>query len=160
MNQFEETPIPEATLPKWTRTALRPFSVESVPRELRKAAAGSGTCDNLRLFSKDVGGTLELWHTAGQAGDELFDEASLGTLEDAYGKFFVVKFTLVDDTATATVSLESSLPTSTDSEKYVLMGRVSDAGSISGGACFANVEVCRDWFTPDAPLYGMNVTAS
>lgn len=130
---------------------------EDAPRSVAGGGGGVYSCTSLRLFSKLVSGTTELWHTAGQIGEELFEEASLGSLAGAAGKFFVATFTLVGDTATPTIGLLASLPSPTASLKYVLLGSVGDDESISLGACGANVSVCRNWFASSAPYYSMNV---
>lgn len=156
---YEPVRLGSRAMAEPTRYSSTEVKVTLTPDPVR--GGDGGTCTNLTLSaipSPTVEDQVNLLRSAGQIGEVIYEEQDFGNIEDFYGKYLIAKFELVEDTVTETLNFETTIPTSSDTVKYVLLWTIGDAGELTRGSCNAYVAVCRNWYAAAEPFYTMTIS--
>lgn len=127
----------------------------------RRGGAGSAICSNLALLTSRAtpADTPNLVISAGQVGDKVIEEKTLGTIDSNKGKNIFVKVTLNGTDGTYEVDIVNTSPVISATVKSFLLGVVDDQGRIYQYACGpVSVQVCRNWYAGAPPYYGITVS--
>lgn len=117
----------------------------------------SGCKGAFNLFGKKA----NIWRAGGNVGDKVFEAESIGTLQTIQGKKVYAKVTLDGDAGTyeAEIKAGGSVPSSTDTTKYVTIAEVDEKGNITYQRCTSiTVTVCRNWYAAESPYYTISAS--
>lgn len=130
-------------------------------------SSGSAGCVGLALYKKTIGTTIQVWIGAGTVAGNLpsgFDPAegksiAIGGSGNVWAEVNVSQTT--GEVLSVAVNGGGTTPNDSDTSFYYTLGNYSYTDGVptitNYGCGSLDVTVCRNWFTSEAPFYGVTI---